>query len=525
VNILSCNTDLQPYPDELLYSIHARLGLHGAIVSPKYLIEVLYDDRKAAASLLYPSRLRKLADSLDSTNPDDLISKHTLFPLVAPFIPQKRRLTCIERMKSGSGLGLHLASGYAAGRLPKLSGIRFCPDCLKEQIKQHGEPYWTRIHQVMGLNVCVIHGCKLSFVPHTKTGQYRHTFLPAMSHHISTKDDADISDIDRLINKACQQLLSAIDICPPTYAQWTNYYRYLARDVGVAKGAYVDFDKVKEIVSGCWQHSWLKDYHLSISNHQSNWLHNIFRKHRKSFSYLEHIVVNAALLQDKFDITECIGFAAEQAKSLRKHDSVSSFATSLPTALLDSDKLAWERLLETQTPNISRGTSPALYTRLYRADKDWLLQINEAHKAKRIPVNNRVNWRKRDFATVRSLFGIIPRIDEDLSLPRSTKRWIMFQLNNTSTVEKFAQKLPITSMFLERYAESVSEYQIRRITHQLFTNPHSFITRRWFLLRASGLSEERMTEITRRFLAELGESLPPFGHMNFTPLHETNNAQ
>tara|TARA_R110001583_G_scaffold195405_1_gene372889 strand:+ start:17079 stop:17957 length:879 start_codon:yes stop_codon:yes gene_type:complete len=291
------------------------------------------------------------------------------------------------------------------------------------------------------------------------------------------------------------------------------------------KGAYVDFDKLKATVSNFWQHSCLKDNHLSINNHQSNWLHNIFRKHRKSFSYLEHIVINAALLQDKFNITECIGFASGQAKSLRKHDSVSSFATSLPTPLLDSDKLAWERLLEKQTPKFARNMSPALYTRLYRADRDWLLQINEAHKAKRIPVNNRVNWRKRDFATVRSLFGIIPRIDEGLSLPRSTKRWLMFQLSNTSTVEKFAQKLPITSMFLERYAESVSEYQIRRITHQLFTNPHSFITRRWFLLRASGLSEERMTEITRRFLAELGESLPPFGHMNFTPLHETNNAQ
>jgi hypothetical protein len=510
MNLLSCNTAMQPYPDELLYSFHARLGLHSAIVSPKSLVEALYNDRKVAASTVYPTRIETLVDALDNISSYDLINNHTLFPLTAPFIPEKRKLNCIEKMNSDCGLGLHLASGYAACRIPKLTGIRCCPLCLKAQIEEYGEPYWMRIHQLIGTNVCVIHGCELSFAPDTKKGQYRHTFRPAMSSHKFTQKNVNASGIDRLISRACEQLLSATDLRSPTYTQWTNYYRHLARGIGAVKGAYVDFDKIKEIVSGSWQHSWLKDHHLSITNHQSNWLHNIFRKHRKGFSYLEHIVVNIAFLKDKFDIIECIKCAAMQENSLRKYDSVSSLATTAPE--LNAYKLAWKTLLEHQTPKGARTLNSALYAKLYRGDRKWLLAINKVHSVKKKPINTRVNWHKRDVDTVKCLFRIMPNIEADLLLPRITKRWLMFQLNNTATIEKYIQKLPLTSAFLDRYSETVSEYQIRRITYQLMTNQHHHIGKRWFLLRASGLSEERMTETTKKFLDEVNKLFPKFSY-------------
>jgi hypothetical protein len=116
---------------------------------------------------------------------------------------------------------------------------------------------------------------------------------------------ATVTEIDSLIVNACQQLLTN-NVCSPTYAQWTNYYKHLAQSVGAGKGAYVNFENLQNVVSRCWPHSWLKTYRLSLTSQQSNWLHCIFRKHRKSFSYLEHIVVNAALVGKKFDIIECL---------------------------------------------------------------------------------------------------------------------------------------------------------------------------------------------------------------------------
>lgn len=63
---------------------------------------------------------------------------------------------------------------------------------------------------------------------------------------------------------------------------------------------------------------------------------------------------------------------------------------------------------------------------------------------------------------------------------------------------------PLTSVFLDRYAESVDCYQIRRLTrtyiHQQTENkdyPPSVF------LRESGLSEQRLTPEARRFFKNI----------------------
>lgn len=502
---LSCNTDLTPLPDELLYSFQARIGLHGAILSPKSLIERLYNNRKIAASLVYSSHLETLADALNHVNADDLINRHSLFPLTSPFIPKQRRIQCINRMKSDWGLGLHLASGYAASRIPKLKELRYCPACLEAQIKQFGEPYWMRSHQIVGTDVCVFHECTLESIADIKKGQHRHSFLPATMRYRCTARPAHIQLSDRLVSKACEQLLSNTDLPSPTLGQWTNYYKHLARSLDATKGIYVDFETLKYMISDYWSPAWLKRYNLSLSDTQSNWLHCIFRKHRKTFSYLEHIVVNAAIFKDQFNIVDCINNAAIQAKSLRKYDSIST-VLMLPTALLNEYKANWLRCLQTQSPKFARASHPALYTRIYRADRQWLIATNEQHRVKQTALGNKVDWKKRDLNTAKSLFRIIYNSEADLSRPRASKRWLMYELTNTSTVEKYAHKMPLTSLFLNRYAESVTEYQIRRITHQLLTNPHRYITRRWFLMRAAGLSDERLTPMTKQLLNSIGSS-------------------
>ncbi|WP_339769935.1 TnsD family Tn7-like transposition protein [uncultured Paraglaciecola sp.] len=502
---LSCNTDLTPLPDELLYSFQARIGLHGAILSPKSLIERLYNNRNIAASLVYSSHLETLADALNHVNANDLINRHTLFPLAAPFIPEKRCLQCITRMKSDNGLGLHLASGYAASKIPKLKELRYCPACLEAQIKQFGEPYWMRSHQIVGTDVCVFHECTLESIADIKKGQHRHSFLPATTRHRCTARPAHIQPSDRLISKACEQLLSNTDLPSPELGQWTNYYKHLARSLDATKGIYVDFEPLKCMISDFWSPEWLKRYNLSLSDTQSNWLHCIFRKHRKTFSYLEHIVVNAALLKGQFNIVDCINNAAIQAKSLRKYDSVSILVT-LSSGLSNQYKENWLRCLQTQSPKFARASHPALYTRIYRADRQWLIATNKQYRVKRPAPSDNVDWEKRDVNTTKSLFRVIYSSEDDLSRPRASKRWLMYQLPNTSTVEKYIRKMPLTLLFLNRYAESVTEYQIRRITYQLLTNPHRHITRRWFLIRAAGLSDARITLITKLFLNGLSTS-------------------
>jgi hypothetical protein len=506
--------DIRPYPDELLYSYQARIKLHFAIRSPKALLEGLYDDRSVSASWVYPSHLQRLVDVIPTTASlcaTQLIYCHTLFPLTAPFMPTKRRRKIETLMLSDNDSGSHVMSGYAANKLPILQYLRYCPVCANEQRHHYGEIYWVRCHQVPVFQFCYKHSVKLISCAEIIKGMHRHEFVPAASCDLDTREEVGLCEYDTIVSGACEKLLNHAEFLPsPSFAQWTNYYRQLARVNGFSKGAYIDFEPINNRVKDYWPSGILSRCNLSITNKQTCWLHSIFRKHRKSFSYLEHIVVNAAFSKNGFDIAECINRANNHPKSFRKYDSV-PVGLQASSASLNLHKSQWLSELKRHSPNCARANRPALYTQLYREEKVWLLAANKKHKAKRQWPSERVDWHKRDLAAVKSLFRVIDSIDDDLSQPRATKRWLMHQLANTATVEKYLCKLPLTARFLECYSESVSQYQIRRITCQLITNPHPHITRRWFLLRAAGLSEERMTLCTKRFVSDLNDVLPAFG--------------
>jgi hypothetical protein len=50
-----------PYRDELLYSVIARYGVHQGIISPKDLLDDVYNDRKIVATVDLPSHVNKIS--------------------------------------------------------------------------------------------------------------------------------------------------------------------------------------------------------------------------------------------------------------------------------------------------------------------------------------------------------------------------------------------------------------------------------------------------------------------------------
>ena len=63
------------------------------------------------------------------------------------------------------------------------------------------------------------------------------------------------------------------------------------------------------------------------------------------------------------------------------------------------------------------------------------------------------------------------------------------------------QKLPLVALCLQRYSESVEDYQIRRISQAFIKLKQEGIElRHWRLLRSATLSKERITEEAQRFL-------------------------
>jgi hypothetical protein len=78
------------------------------------------------------------------------------------------------------------------------------------------------------------------------------------------------------------------------------------------------------------------------------------------------------------------------------------------------------------------------------------------------------------------------------------------QLRRNTHIEKNLSKMPLTSLFLQRYCEDIADYQIRRLAlsaRLLVQSGHSLS--RWRLLRLAGLSDERLTSLADDLLRDV----------------------
>lgn len=169
------------------------------------------------------------------------------------------------------------------------------------------------------------------------------------------------------------------------------------------------------------------------------------------------------------------------------------------------DQEAWFALLSSCPPKQARKTLPALYARLYRNHRDWLLDVNHRHaQDKTNPNVPRIDWDKRDREYLQALRQLATFLKANQQGPRRSRTYYLKLLGNLSTLEKNLHQLPRTSAFLAVNSESVSQYQIRRLQNAyddlrvLFDSPP-----RWRLLRNAGLSEERMMEPAMQYLENL----------------------
>lgn len=488
-----------PYTDELIYSLLARARVKYCEVSPKQLLDKAFGSRSVISSLHFPSNIqplvtRQLSSSLSTP---ELVHSHTLFPLYAPFMPDKRRLECIDAMHNKSFGQPYLATGFAASRVPNLKTIRYCPNCMSEQKDENGEPYWQRIHQVVGLESCARHKIMLEVASYCQSREHRHEYFPASNFLCAEKPKIVQCEYDARLSNHINELLNRAESLSPNYAQWTQYYQELIRLNNCNKGKYADYGAIKERVLSRWPIEWLKQYNLHQLEGQSSWLHGITRKHRKSFSYLEHLVMLDSLHHGKWSINEVI----EEALLIIVEKPVKSAIKykEIIVKNIRANKLFWLNKVKAVGAKKARKTAGGTYMKLYRRHRDWLLNINKRYQRPIEYENTRVDWQKRDKSFVRELVHIRNQSESDLSLPWLSKKWFINQLPKPSSIEKKLTKLPLTNKFINRYAETITEYQVRRIAKVTIDNDVMNIPL-WILLRKAGLSKERMTKITAKLM-------------------------
>jgi hypothetical protein len=495
-----------PYTDELIYSVIARAGTHMGITSPKQLLDVVFANRMVVATVDLPNhldRLRSLYPVRLGYSVEQLAYEHTLFPVYAPFTIEARRKQCLQKMADDSPGAIHLMLGVAASRLKQSRFLRYCPLCLQRQLTDHGEYYWERQWQIIGADCCLEHG-QLIEASINRHEYHRHQFFPASPSicPLSVQQQTELPAIK--VARQIERLLRHCNKSAANFVQWSIYYRQLASMGGCLVGSHVRHEAVQERVLERWPRLWLNAHGLAISDAESTWLHSIFRKHRKSFSYLEHIVVLEAFLPDKWRIDDVLA----QVSSIRTSLSVSvdiPVSEENVTEQQAENRAQWLALIKRKNVKQARSENGWLYAWLYRHDRRWLLSTNSRFYLPTVRQSRRVDWQKRDLFTCRQLIKIRNACKSLVDLPRQSRNWYLSKLEQSAMVEKNLSKMPLTVLFFKRFCEDVSDYQIRRLTQAL----HCLEAEgkpRWRLLRVAGLSEERLTNDARNLLHEIMEN-------------------
>ena len=499
-----------PYEHELIYSTVARAGIRLAFESPKQLLDAVFKNRQVIATVDLPCHLNAIVNqySEEQLSLQNIIYKHTLFPIYAPFVPEVRRKQCIKWMANISQGSIHLSLGINASRIPIIHKLRYCPKCLKEQALQKGEFYWLRLWQIQGA-CCPQHG-KLVESTLDLRSLHRHDFTVPSDISCTEWNQESATNDELFISSKLIELLSIPPFVSSSYEQWTIFYNELAKQNGCVRGQnQIAFDQILEKISLRWSQKFLRQYHLDDLASETSWLRHIFRKHRKSFSYLEHIIVIEAFLNTDWSFADIF----TQVKSFQKvasqqNNQIKPQNTNFEITRAENRE-KWVDLVQNHGIKPARHLQAALYAWLYRNDKDWLLQTNQNFHQKFIPQGTKIDWQKRDLLYVRQLIQLKNTLIWDLDSPRRSTKWWLKQTSNSNTLEKNLHKLPLIRYFLERYCEDISCYQIRRLTNVFID---SYLNRQplpqWRILRKAGLSEERMTSETKKILENIIHEFP-----------------
>lgn len=494
----------RPYCEELLYSTIARYGVHSGIVSPKELLQEVYGDTKIIATSDLPGHLNKIAALYPEKlriKPVNLLYENTLFPLYAPFVGDTKRKSLIAELTANSTSAVHLKSGATASRIRQSTYLRYCPGCIKEQMNKLGECYWLRVWQAAGVDNCPFHG-KLIDSHIRRHDAHRHLFHAANEYTCPLVTQQNGSWQSKFIAESVNELLKLGSISTPECHQWGNWYRNLAIYRSLNRGSQVRHDLVRERVIEFWGSEWLAQHGLLPSDAESCWLRRIFRKHRKSFSHLEHLTVIHAFCGKGCNLSAIV----QRAQGIEINAKLSrNQLISTDNAQLNAYRKGWLAAVEKVGTKAARlSGSGDIYAWLYRRDRDWLIKTNERCKKSDTKHKSRVDWKRRDRRIVRELITLRRRAETQLNTPRQSMNWYLNQVGQKANYEKHFDRLPLCRSFFERFCEQIDDYQIRRITRTVIRVLLSGEDlRRWQVLRWSGLSDERLTDPARRFLEEM----------------------
>lgn len=132
-----------------------------------------------------------------------------------------------------------------------------------------------------------------------------------------------------------------------------------------------------------------------------------------------------------------------------------------------ADRQRWVRLLAAQSgvagAKMARKHDPALYARLYRRDRVWLLDANaKSHRQHPCPPAH-VDWPWRDARLAEHIALEAQRVQIELPRRRITRALLAARLGRSALIEKKLDRLPQVRAVFDAHCEAPRAYRARKL--------------------------------------------------------------
>lgn len=209
-----------PYPDETWYSIIGRYHIRSGNLYPiRTMLELFGKEGENIISLIPNNSMIWLLSKLPEgfISAEDMILNHTLFKFATRFIPYEEKIQYLEEIKKGES---HFPPKICQGA-QKIETLKFCPLCLKEDIKTYGESYWHLKHQIPLVTTCYKHECRL-IAKHFSNAHGRYNFWYPNEKEIDKGNQEPLEQEKVLTKIAVSYQELSLNVCPRK--EYNNIY-------------------------------------------------------------------------------------------------------------------------------------------------------------------------------------------------------------------------------------------------------------------------------------------------------------
>lgn len=286
------------YEDELLYSAIARYHIRSGNTSCRQTLEDIFNEKNIILSIYLPSNIRNIVNNMpkySTYTEKELIYNNTLYPFFTAFMNQESANEIYKIMLQNKKMNVYARCGIIArGNIRKF--LRFCPDCINEDIEKYGETYWHRTHQIPEYIICSKHK---TILQDSTVDIYRYNKFELIAANLDNCciQDKQIHYTDKTIEMLHRLSINIENLIQLNLTRregnwfYENYLNRLKSLNLSSINGVVKQNLISNEIRQYYGDEFLKILNLEINDNKKNWLRKILSSSNHTNIAVKHLLI------------------------------------------------------------------------------------------------------------------------------------------------------------------------------------------------------------------------------------------